>query len=123
MASRRPSARATTAALLIFGICGARAAEPPATQSNARGEHIAQNLCSTCHIVAKEQQFPPILDPPAPSFLVIANRPGVSTESVRRFIVSTHWDTRTLPMRMPSTLLTDEQIDEVARYLMSLRAQ
>jgi cytochrome c2 len=88
----------------------------------AQGEHIAQLICSACHVVAKDQEFPPILTKPAPSFFDIANRPGVSAESLQHFITHTHWDTDELPMTMPNPMLTPGQTRAVSRYILSLRS-
>jgi mono/diheme cytochrome c family protein len=88
----------------------------------AHGAHIAQLVCATCHVVERDQQFPPILNKPAPSFFDIANRPGVSAESLQRFITHTHWNTETLPMSMPNPMLTPDQTRAVARYILSLRS-
>lgn len=90
--------------------------------SVARGEHIARLVCSACHIVAKDQEFPPILDTPGPSFLDIANRPATTQRSLRHFITTTHWDMRALPMTMPNPMLTPEDTRAVASYIVSLRA-
>jgi mono/diheme cytochrome c family protein len=87
----------------------------------ARGKETAQFVCSACHTVAKEQQFPPILNQPAPSFFDIANRPGVTAQSLQHFITHTHWDPDKLPMTMPNPMLVPEQTRAVARYIMSLR--
>jgi len=89
----------------------------------AQGEHIARLICSSCHIVATDQEFPPILNWPEPSFFDIANRPGVTLQSLERFISETHWDTDKLPMTMPSPLLTKGQRHAVALYILSLRSQ
>ena len=87
----------------------------------AHGEHIARFICSSCHIVAKDQEFPPILEWATPSFFDIANRPGTSVASLEHFITQTHWDTDKLPMTMPNPQLTKEQTRAVARYVLSLR--
>ena len=86
-----------------------------------RGEHLAQLLCGACHVVAKDQEFPPYLKQPAPSFLDIAARPGTNAESLQRFLATTHWDQRTIPMSMPNPLLTPEETDALTRYILSLR--
>ncbi len=87
----------------------------------AHGEHIARFVCATCHVVAKDQEFAPILSRPAPSFLDIANRPGVSAASLEHFITSTHWDPDKIEMTMPALMATPEQTRAVARYILSLR--
>jgi len=102
-------------------LCTGAVARADAPNGDPQGEKIAKQICSACHVVAKDQEFPPILDPPAPSFQEIANRPGMNAATIRRFVATTHWDTKTLPMRMPSPMLLDRQIDAVAKYLLSLR--
>ena len=66
----------------------------------ARSEHIAQLICSACHVMAQDREFPPLLTKPAPSFLDIANQPGVSVRSLEHFITTTHWDVNELQMTM-----------------------
>jgi len=78
-------------------------------------------VCSACHEVARDQEYPPILAKPAPSFSEIAHRPGTSVESLQRFIVSTHWDVNALPMTMPNPMLSRDEARSVARYIVSLR--
>ena len=87
----------------------------------ARGAEIARDVCAACHVVAERQEFPPLLDRPTPSFMEIANRPGMDAKAIQRFITSTHWDEKTLPMRMPDLMITPRQSAAVARYIMSLR--
>jgi mono/diheme cytochrome c family protein len=114
--------RAVGGALLCLLLSGpAQAQTVPHNAELARGEHVARLICATCHVVARDQEFPPLINQPVPSFLDIANRPGVSTESLQRFITSTHWDPDKLPMTMPNPMLTREQTRAVAHYILSLR--
>jgi len=102
----------------------AAAASPAAVPHDpvvARGEQIARLVCSACHVVAADQEIPPMLAKPAPSFASIANRPGTTAQSVARFVSSTHWDFETLPMKMPDLMMTKSEATAVSRYLMSLR--
>jgi mono/diheme cytochrome c family protein len=108
-------------------LCGLliRDAEAQVVSHNAElahGAHIAELVCATCHIVARNQEFAPLLSKPAPSFFDIANRPGVSAQSLEHFIRHTHWDTDELPMTMPNPMLTHDQTHAVARYILSLRS-
>ena len=51
----------------------------------------------------------------------IANRPGMSVQSVKHFVLTTHWDPpHDLPLRMPNLMLLSTQADDVAMYLTSL---
>ncbi len=118
--STRSFARFIPWGLLALGGLAA-AAETPADATRDRGEKLARLICSSCHLVARDQEFPPLLRQPAPAFVDIANREDVSEKSLRHFITSTHWDEKTLPMTMPNPELTPEQTSAVARYIMSLR--
>ncbi|HUI62183.1 MAG TPA: c-type cytochrome [Steroidobacteraceae bacterium] len=89
----------------------------------ARGEHIARLVCSACHLVAKDQEFPPLLAKPAPPFSEIANRPGTNAATLQRFITSTHWDLDSLPMSMPNQMLTRAETVAVSQYILSMRAR
>ncbi len=118
-------------ALWLLASAASQAADAPGAQSApvaharsgavARGEHIARIICSACHVVAKDQEYPPMLDTPGPSFFDVANRPGTTEASLRHFIITTHWDERTLPMTMPNPMLTAEDTRAVAKYIVSLR--
>lgn len=111
------------AAVVLCALCTPRtsAAGVPNTPQLAHGEHIARLVCSACHVVAADQEYPPLLNKAAPDFAEIANRPGVTSASLRRFITSTHWDVDKLPMSMPNPMLTKAEAQDVARYILSLR--
>jgi len=95
---------------------GAQSAEP-------QGASLAQSVCTACHVVAAHQQRVPILKSVAPSFCEIANRPGSSAHSVAHFVTTTHWDESMTGYRMPDPMLTADQANAVARYVMQLRGQ
>lgn len=103
----------------LFG--SAHAGEKVADPELARGERVAREVCSACHRTGADQQFPPLLQHPAPSFIDIANRPATSIQSLQYFIMNTHWDADPLPMRMPDPMLMKDQAHAVARYILSLR--
>jgi cytochrome c551/c552 len=111
------------AAALLCALCTPRTstAGVPTTPEVARGEHIARLVCSACHVVATDQEFPPLLKQATPSFAEIANRPGVTGESLQRFITTTHWDVDKLPMSMPNPMLSKSETQAVSRYILSLR--
>jgi mono/diheme cytochrome c family protein len=97
-----------------------RAADPAAGTAVARGEDVARNVCSACHLATRDQ--PPASVPPqGPSFTDIANRPDTTLKSLRKFIATTHWDMKTLPATMPNPMLTDSQVSDVSHYILSLR--
>lgn len=117
----RTSIQVFLGGLLAVGAAAAHADPQPDT-GLARGEHIARSVCSACHYVADNQEFPPLMNPPAPSFKEIANRSGTTLSGVRHFVTTTHWDPPySLPLKMPDLMLMPGEADDVARYLLSLR--
>ncbi len=119
----RPTAQVLLGAVLIAGMATAVCADRT-TRLRARvqrGEQIAQEQCSACHVVAERQELTPILKQPAPSFRSIANRPQTSDESLRHFVTSTHWDPKTVPPSMPSPELSKSDTMAVIRYILSLK--
>ena len=98
----------------------ASAAEPAAADDARAGRALSLKLCTPCHVVSPDQELPPILRPPAPSFLVIANRPSTTNESLRRFLTQTHASLRDVS-GMPNPQLTEDQVREAAAFIMSIR--
>jgi mono/diheme cytochrome c family protein len=104
------------------GMASASAESAPAGKSVvARGEQLSRLLCPACHVVAADQEFAPILRQRTPSFAEIANRPDTSATSLQRFISTTHWDEKTIPMQMPNPGLSKEEMKAVTAYILSLR--
>jgi mono/diheme cytochrome c family protein len=98
----------------------ASAAEPAVADDARAGRALSLKLCTPCHVVSSDQELPPILRPPAPSFRTIANRRGTSDESLRRFLAQTHAGLRDVG-GMPNPQLTEDQVREAAAFIMSLR--
>jgi cytochrome c553 len=86
------------------------------------GQDVAVRICTACHVVSQDQPNPTILQPAAPSFRSIANRPGMTAVTVRHFIITTH-TTLSLPRNMPNPQLSEDQATAVAAYLVSQRKQ
>ena len=103
------------------GLLQQAGAAPASTPQLARGEHVARIVCSACHVVARDQEYPPLLAKPAPSFFDIASRPGVSSQRLQHFITNTHWDVDKLPMTMPNPMLSPSDVQAVSSYILSLR--
>lgn len=98
----------------------------PAKHSRAqlrRGEEVAQEQCSACHIVAEKQQYSRLLELPTPSFKSVANRADTTEKSLHRFVTTTHWDLKTIPMTMPNPGLSNADTVAVIRYILSLKGQ
>ena len=113
---------AITISLVCFGSQTAWEAPKP-TDSNPveAGHKLALYLCSTCHVVDPNQEFPPALINPVPSFEMIANRPRTTAQSLHRFLATTHGDISVFPKAMPDLMLTEAQKDAAVAYIMSLR--
>jgi mono/diheme cytochrome c family protein len=91
----------------------------PADRGNAdAGRELALDACTGCHIVSDDQRFPPLLTG-VPGFREIANRPNVTAASLRRTIAALPQVPRNGGMANP--LLTDDQLADVAAYIMTLR--
>jgi mono/diheme cytochrome c family protein len=100
------------------------APEPKPTAQGRRleaGTELALRQCSLCHVVTTDPRYRPSLVQPTPSFEAIANDPKTSAQSLRRFISTTHWDIKTIPMTMPDQMLSSEDIQSVINYILSLR--
>jgi mono/diheme cytochrome c family protein len=97
------------------------ATEAETAADPAEGHRLALMICSACHVVASDQQSPPVLRHPAPNFQAVAARPGTSAASLQRFILTTHAEIAT-PAGMPNPRLTEDQAAEIASYIVSLRS-
>lgn len=86
----------------------------------AEGRALALTVCSTCHVVAKDQVQRPILLQPGPDFVDIAQRHDLTEEGLRK-VLSTHAETMGRTGRMPNPDIVDYQIDRIVAYIMNLR--
>ncbi|MFO6431085.1 hypothetical protein ACLBKT_13465 [Erythrobacter sp. W302b] len=80
---------------------------------DTRAPAFVEAACGGCHAVE-----PPFLspNPASPSFAAIANRPGLSETSLADWLAEAH----NYPEDMDFTL-TRPQIDQIARYMVTLR--
>jgi mono/diheme cytochrome c family protein len=103
---------------LALGVLGG----PAAAQENEveQGHHLATLICSACHVAAPDQDFEPILRPPAPPFASIAERRDLTADFLQTFLSTTHRDVLN-PKGMPNPLLLDYQIKQISAYILSLR--
>jgi len=97
----------------------ARAEEPSGADDISAGRALSLKVCAACHVVSPDQEMAPFLRPPAPTFRAIANRPGMTAESVRHFLSGTHRGPAE-PGKMPNPSLTEDQVRQTAAFLMSL---
>jgi len=86
----------------------------------SQGHRLALLVCAACHVVARDQEAPPILRTPGPSFDAIANKPGTTGDSLKVFLSTTHAKVAT-STSMPNPQLANYQVAEVINYILSLR--
>jgi mono/diheme cytochrome c family protein len=89
-------------------------AAPVFAQENgnpARGLVYARQACADCHAVGPDQRQSP--DPKAPSFLAIANIPGMTRTAFNVWLFSSH-------PSMPQLIVEPDRIDDLAAYLATL---
>ncbi len=108
-------------ALLALAACAAPGTDNPppmlgkrtSPSVETRAPAFVEGACGGCHAVE-----PPFLspNPAAPSFAAIANRRGLSETSLADWLANAH----RYPEDMDFTL-TRAQIDQIARYMVTLR--
>jgi mono/diheme cytochrome c family protein len=107
------SAFASSAPLVAVAETGANLSE---------GHRLGLKICAACHVVAPDQEIPPVLRNPAPSFQAIAGKPGITAASLQHFILTTH-AAFTNPEGMPNPQLTEDQAADIASYIVNLRSK
>lgn len=93
----------------------------PIDGSAEAGRDFALQACTGCHIVARDQPYPPIYKGkghPA-EFRDIANRPNVSAVSLRDYLASLPVIPQTGQMANPD--LSEEEMRNVSAFIMTLR--
>jgi len=95
-----------------------------ATLTAADGKSLAEQYCSACHRVSREQDQPPAVavdsspgaeTVQAPSFARIAAKPDRTAAQLRERIMNPHY-----PMREQQFI--PEELDAIVAYILSLRA-
>ena len=102
--------------LSIAAVCLTLGAVPAVAQSVPgdveRGRELAERVCSNCHKVKADPAAPVSTD--VLSFPTIANRPGVTAESLAGRIIVPH-------PAMPNVQLSVRELREVIAYILSLK--
>lgn len=95
------------AALLLIGVHEpARAAD-----GAAEGHRLAEAWCETCHAIEPHAVG---LSDRAPSFAAVADRHGTTALSLKVFLKTSHHN-------MPNLVISPEQADALADYILSLK--
>lgn len=106
------------ASVLLHGVVSAN----PAGGSVRSGRRLAEQVCATCHAIGGDQTLDPILRPPAPTFVSIAWRPGMSVSQIKRLLSPPHWQGQDEVLRMPDLVLLEDQKRDIAAYILSLKS-
>jgi mono/diheme cytochrome c family protein len=105
---RRTTLRRVVAAGLALAAMGAAARAGDVET----GRELAQSLCARCHLnegQGEKQEASEI-----PGFRAVANRPGATERGIVAWLKS-------LPVVMPDHHLTQDEMDSLAIYILSLR--
>jgi mono/diheme cytochrome c family protein len=85
---------------------GAQSADPSV------GRHLAVTTCGACHQI-ESAASPQSAKPVAPSFMDISRMPSTNELAIKVFLRSSH-------RAMPNFILSPEEIDSVAAYIVGL---
>lgn len=96
--------------LLVASVSAKAASADPAI-----GANLAQTECAACHAVGRDADAKSP-EPRAPRFVDVAKMPSTTELSVKVFLRSTH-------KNMPNIILSDEEVDSIASYILGLRAR
>lgn len=78
----------------------------------AEGRKLAEQWCAECHVIDRDQDFAG--SDAIPTFPEVAASPAVTSAGLKAFFSSPH-------QQMPDIQLTQQQIDEIVAYILSLR--
>lgn len=79
------------------------------------GRSIAMKDCAVCHALGGQK---PSTQTAAPPFDALANMPSTTVLSIRVYLRTAH-----INKTMPNIMLSEEDVDAVATYILSLRTK
>lgn len=100
--------------LSIVGVlaCGSARAQQQQPDRSGEGQHIAATVCAACHRISPDardgRRHPP-------DFGAIADMPSLTELSLRVFLQTPHGD-------MPRYQFSSRELDEIIKYVMSLKS-
>jgi mono/diheme cytochrome c family protein len=97
---------------LLAAVAGAASAQD--VGDVATGQKLAETWCSSCHLVGETHGA--AVSNGAPTFAAIAADKSITVLSLRAFLQTPH-------ARMPDLHLSREEVDDLAAYILSLRAK
>ena len=83
-----------------------------AADGAAEGHRLAEAWCKACHAVEPNM---PSMSNQAPGFAAIANRHGTTELSLKVFLKTSH-------RNMPNLVISPDQADALADYILSLKS-
>lgn len=101
--------------LLAAAALAARAGGEESTEAAvAKGQRLANALCVTCHMRGNEGEK----SGPSgvPGFRAVANRPNQTPEQITRWL-------RSVPVVMPNHHLTQDEVEALTAFIMSLLSE
>ncbi len=99
------------AVLAIALLAGPALAQDPVGNPGP-GKGMALDICTPCHLVAQDQEAP--VARVGPSFYALSEDPAVTEFRLRVFLMQTPHPV------MPNFILTDEEADDLAAYILGL---
>jgi mono/diheme cytochrome c family protein len=87
------------------------APQPSARADQARGRILAEQQCSHCHAVRRDELSP---DPDAPSFAEVAAEPSITEYMLRVFLKTPH-------PTMPNLIIGPDDVNDLVTYIISLK--
>jgi len=101
----------TSFAMLVAVMTATASAQQPAISGAApEGHRLALSKCDVCHLVARDQQPPPLIANWAPSFHDVADRPDMNAQTLEGFLTHDH-----SYEHMPYPDLTAAQVRDIGR--------
>ena len=99
-------------AVLLIAAATGSGAPAGAAGDAAAGRDLARAWCASCHVVDRTGGGTDAV----PGFAAIAADPGLTTESLRRYLANPRHP-------MPNPQLSTAQIDDLVAYILGLRQQ
>jgi cytochrome c len=99
-------------AIALFGVRQHQAtAATPVSDAAASGHRLAEAWCQACHAIKPGTAGS---SNTAPDFAAIANQPSTTALSIKVFLKTSH-------PSMPNLVISPEQADDLASYILSLK--
>lgn len=105
------------ALILVFALPTVTTGKIALAADPVAGRSLARKVCAYCHVVEANQAIAPTIRPKGPDFSAIAANPSVNAERLRSILMTTH---KTKETGMPNPLLSNNQIENVVSFILSL---